>query len=65
VPLSAPLAGEPLRSLPRFVLVLFPLWIWLATVCVRRRGWTWAATALSAIALVGLTAAFATWQQVV
>ena len=65
VPLSAPFPEEPLRSIPRFVLVLFPIWMWLATVCERRRGLTWAVTAVSAVGLVGLTAAFATWQQVV
>lgn len=64
IPLSAPLPEEPLRSLPRFVLVLFPLWMWLATL-VERRGLTKPVTAVSAIGLVLLTGAFATWQQVV
>jgi hypothetical protein len=34
---SAPTAGEPLRSLPRFTIVIFPLWIVLAQWATRRR----------------------------
>jgi hypothetical protein len=64
IPLSAPIPEEPLRSLPRFTLVLFPLWMWLATV-VERRGLTKPVTAISAVGLVLLTAAFATWHQVI
>lgn len=64
IPLSAPIPEEPLRSFPRFALVLFPLWMWLATV-VERRGLTKPVTAVSALGLVLLTAAFATWHQVI
>ncbi len=34
---SAPTAGEPLRSLPRFAMVIFPLWIALALWATERR----------------------------
>ncbi len=30
LPLSEPVSGQPLMSLPRFLVVLFPLAIWLA-----------------------------------
>lgn len=64
IPLSAPLPEEPLRAFPRYALVLFPLWMWLATV-VERRGVTRAVTAVSAVGLVLITGAFATWNQLV
>ncbi len=35
--ISAPTPGEPLRSLPRFTLVLFPLWIALSLWATERR----------------------------
>jgi hypothetical protein len=37
LPLSSPFPGEPLLSLPRFLAVLFPLFMWLALVCEERR----------------------------
>lgn len=56
VPLSLPVEGQPLLSLPRFALVLFPLHMWLATVAGPR------ALAASA-ALLGLfSALFASWE---
>ena len=59
--ISAPDDYTPLLSLPRFVTVLFPLFMCLAAVCVRRRA-TEPVIACSAV-LVGLfTAQFATWQ---
>jgi hypothetical protein len=60
VPLCAPAAGEPLRALPRYVLVLFPVWMWLAWVC-ERRGWTSRVLTVFTVALTLLTAGFATW----
>jgi mannosyltransferase PIG-V len=60
-PLSAPDDYTPLLSLPRFATVLFPLFMCLAAVCVRRRA-VEPAIACSA-ALAGLfTFQFATWQ---
>lgn len=36
LPLSFPVEGQPLMSLPRFVAVLWPLHLWLAVVLARR-----------------------------
>ena len=59
--ISAPDDYTPLLSLPRFVTVLFPLFMCLAAVSVRRRA-TEPVIACSAV-LAGLfTAQFATWQ---
>ena len=60
VPLFAPSTVHPLMSIPRFGLVLFPLFVVLALTVVRRR----AAIPLlvgSALLLVLLTAQFAQW----
>jgi hypothetical protein len=68
LPLSYPRSADPgysvpLFSLPRFVAVIFPLFIWLALV-VRERGWERPAIAGSAL-LLGLYAAqWGTWQWV-
>ena len=60
LPLSFPVTPQPLMSLPRFVSVLFPIFMWLALVCEERR-----ATDLVAVAFaVGLglfTAQYASW----
>jgi hypothetical protein len=56
VPLSYPVDSQPLLSLPRFVLVLFPLHMWLATVAGPR------ALAASGALLGALSALFATWE---
>jgi hypothetical protein len=61
IPLSYPVAPQPLMSLPRFLAVLFPLFIWLAIV-TEERGWTRAVTATSAVGLGLFTAQFASWQ---
>jgi hypothetical protein len=59
--ISAPAEDTALLGVPRFVTVLFPLFICLAAVCVRRRA-TEPVIACSA-ALAGLfTVQFATWQ---
>ena len=61
--ISAPAEETALLGLPRFVTVLFPLFMCLAAVCVRRRA-TEPVIACSA-ALAGLfTFQFATWQWV-
>jgi Mannosyltransferase (PIG-V) len=65
LPLSWPVGPQPLMSLPRFELVLFPLFMafggWLAEDgAVRRR----LALSTSAAGLVALTAQFATWHWV-
>ena len=58
--LSFPVEPQPLMSLPRFLAVLFPLFMWLALVCEERRI-TGHVAAASAIVLCALTAQFASW----
>jgi mannosyltransferase PIG-V len=60
LPLSFPVGPQPLMSLPRFVAVLFPLFMWLALWCERRRATDWVAAAFAA-GLVLFTEQFATW----
>jgi hypothetical protein len=61
LPLSYPVTPQPLMSLPRYEVVLFPLFIWGAWWITRRR---LTSPALAALAvLLGLfTAEFATWR---
>jgi hypothetical protein len=61
LPLSFPVDPQPLMSLPRFLAVLFPLFIWLAVVTEARR-WTVPVAAVSAVGLVAFTARFASWE---
>ena len=61
LPLSYPVAPQPLMSLPRFLAVLFPLFMWLAVV-TEERGWTRAVTATFAVGLGLFTAQFAAWE---
>ena len=62
LPLSFPVDGQPLMSLPRFVSVLWPLHLWLATVLVRAgaraRG---IAVALCLAGLALVSAEVSTW----
>jgi hypothetical protein len=60
LPLSFPVTPQPLMSLPRFLAVLFPIFMWLALVCEERRS-TDRAVAVSALGLGLFTAQFATW----
>ena len=64
LPLSYPVSGQPLMSLPRFVLVLFPLQIalgaWLAEHPRARKP----VIGLSAVLMVVFGAQFATWHWV-
>ncbi len=60
LPLTFPVTPQPLMSLPRFLAVLFPIFMWLALVCERRRA-TERALAVSALGLGLFTAQFATW----
>jgi hypothetical protein len=61
VPLSYPVVPQPLMSFPRFVLVAFPLWMWLGWLLSRHRWARLPALAVSAVALAASVAQFATW----
>jgi hypothetical protein len=60
LPLTFPVKPQPLMSLPRFVSVLFPIFMWLALWCEERRA-TDRAVALSALGLGLVTAQYASW----
>ena len=60
LPLSFPVTPQPLMSLPRFVSVLFPIFMWLALVCEERRATDLVAVA-SAVGLGLFTAQYASW----
>jgi hypothetical protein len=60
LPLSFPVTPQPLMSLPRFVSVLFPIFMWLALVCEERRV-TDLVAAASAVGLGLFTAQYASW----
>lgn len=65
LPLSYPVASQPLMSLPRFLLVLFPLNMWLAVTLVSRpRVLTRAVLVLSGLAMAFFVAEFSTWHWV-
>jgi hypothetical protein len=63
LPLSFPVGPQPLMSLPRFLAVLFPLFMWLALVCrtPRRR---MVVLGLMTLGLCAYTARYATWHWV-
>jgi Mannosyltransferase (PIG-V) len=60
LPLTFPVKPQPLMSLPRFVAVLFPMFMWLALWCEERRA-TERAVAISAVGLGLFTAQYASW----
>jgi hypothetical protein len=60
LPLSLPVKPQPLMSLPRFLAVLFPIFMWLAVVTEERRI-TPQVAAASAVGLGLFTAQFASW----
>jgi Mannosyltransferase (PIG-V) len=64
LPLSDPVAAQPLMSLPRFLLVLFPLSMWLGACLAHRPRMRPALLLLSALLLAFFTAQFATWHWV-
>jgi hypothetical protein len=63
LPLTFPVKPQPLMSLPRFVAVLFPIFMWLALWSEERRA-TERVVALSAAGLGLFTALFASWHWV-
>jgi hypothetical protein len=60
LPLTFPVKPQPLMSLPRFLAVLFPIFMWLALWSEERRASARVA-AVSAVALGLFTAQFASW----
>jgi hypothetical protein len=64
LPLSYPVAAQPLMSLPRFLVVLFPLNIWLAGWLALRPRAQRPVLMLSALLMAGFVAQFATWHWV-
>ena len=63
LPLSTPFPPEPLASLPRYALTIFPLVMWTALVA-RERGVFDRVLAVSAVLLGVFTTQHATWQWV-
>jgi Mannosyltransferase (PIG-V) len=63
LPLTFPVTPQPLMSLPRFVAVLFPLFMWLAIVCDERRSTDLVAAGF-AVGLGLFTAQYASWHWV-
>jgi hypothetical protein len=59
--LSYPVDAQPLISLPRYVVVLFPLQMWLARWSAERGGGVERAVGVGAVLLGLLTAEFAHW----
>lgn len=64
LPLSYPVSTQPLMSLPRFLLVLFPLNIWLAMWLARHPRLRPVVLILSALGMAFFLAQFATWHWV-
>jgi len=61
MPLSYPVGPQPLQSIPRYELVLFPLFMWAAWWVAKRRV-TAPAVAACAVLLGLFTAQFASWR---
>jgi hypothetical protein len=64
LPLSYPVAPQPLMSLPRFLVVLFPLSMWLAAWLAARPRARKPALLISAVLMAFFAAQFATWHWV-
>ena len=64
LPLSYPVRAQPLMSLPRFLVVLFPLGIWLAVWLAEHPRARTPALAVSGLLMMLFTAQFATWHWV-
>jgi hypothetical protein len=64
LPLSFPVGPQPLMSLPRFLAVLFPLFMWLALVCRDRPLRRGVVVAVSVLGLCVFAARYATWHWV-
>jgi hypothetical protein len=64
LPLSYPVAPQPLMSLPRFLVVLFPLSIWLAAWLAARPRMQRPVLIVSALLMAFFVAQFSTWHWV-
>ena len=64
MPLSYPVASQPLMSLPRFLVVLFPLSIWFAAKLTEHPRARLPALLVSAALMVLFVGEFATWHWV-
>jgi Mannosyltransferase (PIG-V) len=65
LPLSYPVAPEPLMSLPRYLVVVFPLFMWLGWWIARGGPWrSRIVLGASGAGLAAFTAQFATWHWV-
>jgi hypothetical protein len=62
MPLFYPANAEPLESMPRYLLVVFPLFIWLAVWLERHPRLRLPALAISALLMMFFTASFSTWR---
>jgi hypothetical protein len=61
VPLCSPVAGEPLRGLPRYETLLFPLFMWLGLWLSRRPRLAAPVLVVSGLGAALIAAEFATW----
>jgi hypothetical protein len=61
VPLSSPVAGQPLRSLPRYEAMLFPLFMWLGLWLSRRPRLAAPVLVVSGLGAALIAAEFSTW----
>ena len=64
LPLSYPVKPEPLMSIPRYLVVLFPLGIWMAAWLAERPRLRRPALALSVVAMIVFVVQFSTWHWV-
>lgn len=64
LPLSYPVETQPLMSLPRFLLVMFPMFMWLAAYLAPRRRATHALLVICVLSLLFFTGEFSTWHWV-
>jgi hypothetical protein len=64
LPLSYPVKPEPLMSIPRYLVVLFPLSIWLAAWLSERPRLQRPALAVSIVAMIVFLTQFSTWHWV-
>jgi Mannosyltransferase (PIG-V) len=62
MPLFYPASSEPLESMPRYLVVVFPLFIWLAMWLERHPRLRLPALAISGLMMMFFVASFSTWR---